>query len=422
MSDRRSSDPRWKDKTQRDQTISTQNATEGDIVSSNSYCRIPCSCKALLSPETFYNMAPTESKKRLALAIIDFLSSSLKDGTLTAEDSESIEIAQSCIADTFKVDPSDKTAMQDALGGQSLATIYNVYEKLKGKGSIPAPNSAGDTKPTESKPAAASQIGTPNEESEKLKSQGNAAMARKDYPTAISFYTQALSIAPSNPIYLSNRAAAYSASGNHTKAAEDAEVAVAADPKYVKGWGRLGLARFALGNAKGAAEAYQKGIDAEGNGGSEAMRKGLETAKKRIEEMTQEENEPPAEEVDEASGASRGTGGAGGMPDLSALAGMFSGGGAGGGAGGGISDLSSIMNNPMFASMAQNLMSNPEMMSNLMNNPRIRQMAESLGGGGAGGEGGGLPDIASMMNDPNIAEMARNLMGGGAGRGAGRGS
>ncbi|OAX82231.1 hypothetical protein ACJ72_03424 [Emergomyces africanus] len=364
-------------------------------------------------------MAPTESKKRLALAIIDFLNSSLKDGTLTPDDSESIEIAQSCIADTFKVDPSDKTAMQDALGGQSLAAIYNVYEKLKGKGSTTAPSSAGETKP------AATPSGAPNEESEKLKSQGNAAMSRKDYATAISLYTQALSIAPSNPIYLSNRAAAYSASGNHTKAIEDAEIAVAADPKYVKGWSRLGLARFALGNAEGAAEAYQKGIEAEGNGGSEAMRKGLETAKKRIEEMKKEENEPPAEDVDEASGASRGVGGAGGMPDLSSLAGMFGGGGAGGGAGG-MPDLSSIMSNPMFASMAQNLMSNPEMMSNLMNNPRIRQMAESFGGGGAGGagggQGGGLPDMASMMNDPNFAEMARNLMGGGAGRGAGRGA
>ncbi|OJD22087.1 hypothetical protein ACJ73_06568, partial [Blastomyces percursus] len=269
-------------------------------------------------------MAPTESKKRLALAIIDFLSGSLKDGTLTADDAESIEIAQSCIADTFKVDPSDKSAMQDALGGQSLATIYSVYENLKGRGSATTPSSASETKP-----AATPQKGTPNEESEKLKSQGNAAMSRKDYPTAISLYTQALSIAPSNPIYLSNRAAAYSASGNHSKAAEDAEIAVAADPKYVKGWSRLGLARFALGNAKGAAEAYQKGIDAEGNGGSEAMRKGLETAKKRIEEMKRQENEPPAEAVDDASGSSRGAGGTGGMPDLSALAGMFGGGGAG---------------------------------------------------------------------------------------------
>ncbi|PGH27384.1 hypothetical protein AJ80_00862 [Polytolypa hystricis UAMH7299] len=354
-------------------------------------------------------MATIETKKRLALAIIDFLGASLKDGTLSADDAESIEIAQSCIADTFHVDPSDKAAVQDALAGQSLVGIYSVYEKLKGRGG-PTPAAAESQSKPESKPTP--QSGGPNEQSEKLKSEGNAAMGKKDYPTAISLYTKALEIAPSNPIYLSNRAAAYSASGNHSKAAEDAEIAVAADPKYVKAWSRLGLARFALGNAKGAAEAYQKGIDAEGNGGSEAMRRGLETAKKRIEEMKKDENEPPAEDVDDASGATRGgPGGAGGMPDLGALAGML-GGGAGGGAGG-MPDLGSIMNNPMFASMAQNLMSNPDMMSNLMSNPRLREMAENFGSGQ-----GGLPDIGNLMSDPNIADMAKNFMGG-AGRGGG---
>ena len=69
------------------------------------------------------------------------------------------------------------------------------------------------------------------------------------------------------------------------------------------------------------------------------------------------------------------------------------------------------MSNPMFASMAQNLMSNPDMMNNLMSNPRIREMAESFGGrgggagGGGAGGGGGVPDISSLMQDPNIAEM-----------------
>ena len=97
-------------------------------------------------------------------------------------------------------------------------------------------------------------------------------------------------------------------------------------------------------------------------------------------------------------------------------------------------DMASIMNNPMFASMAQNLMQNPEALQGLMNNPQLRQMAERFGlggvdgaGGGAGrggvgggaagggaaaggaarggGGGGGMPDLASLMQDPNIAEM-----------------
>ena len=231
-------------------------------------------------------------------------------------------------------------------------------------------------------------------------------MSRKDYSNAIGFYTKALALTPLNPIYLSNRAAAYSASGKHTEAAADAELAVASDPKYVKAWSRLGLAKFAMGDARGSMEAYQQGIEYEGGGGSDAMKKGLETAKAKVEELEKEGEEAGAgPEVDEA--LPRGQEG-GGMPDLASLAGMF-GGGRGGGGGGGMPDLSSIMSNPMFASMAQNVMSNPDMMSNIMNNPRIRQMADQFGGGGGrgGGEGGGggMPDLASLMQDPNIAEM-----------------
>ena len=90
-------------------------------------------------------------------------------------------------------------------------------------------------------------------------------------------------------------------------------------------------------------------------------------------------------------------------------------------------DMASIMNNPMFANMAQNLMSNPEALQGLMSNPQLRAMAERFGmgggggagaGGGAGpgagagagadrgeGGGGGMPDLASLMQNPAIAEM-----------------
>ena len=295
--------------------------------------------------------------------------------------------------------------MQDALGGQSLLSIYGVYEKLKGKsasksdgtsgagtGSSPSPKIK--TEPTDTTPK------PPNAEAEALKSQGNSAMAARDFKGAIDFYTKALNITPLNPIYLSNRAAAYSASKQHKEAATDAEMSVAADPKYTKAWSRLGLARFALGDAKGSMEAYGKGIEYEGNGGSDAMKRGYETARRRVEE---EEKEGTAADVDSEDGESARSapgGGTGGMPDLSSLAGML-----GGGRGGGGPDLSSIMSNPMFASMAQNLMSNPDMMNNVLNNPRLRQMAESFTGGGEGRGGGGMPDISSLMQDPSIAEM-----------------
>jgi len=351
------------------------------------------------------------SKKRLALAIIDFLNTSLTDGTVSSEDGESIEIATNCIAEAFKVDPSDKAAVTDALGGQNLLSIYSVYEKLKGRGSASSASTSTSERTAATAAAAAAAAGAAEAQGESseelkkkadgLKGQGNAAMQQRDYATAIDFYTQALELQPLNPIYLSNRAAAYSGAGRHEEAKGDAEMAVAADPKFAKAWSRLGLAKFALGDAKGSMEAYQKGIDAEGSGGSEAMRKGYETAKRKFEEEGGDMNEVESDLARDAN-----TGGAsGGLPDLSSLAGMF------GGGGGGMPNLSEMMNNPMMRQMAQNLMSNPDMLNNLMSNPRIRQMADQFGGRGGGGSGnggsggGGMPDIASLMQDPNMMDM-----------------
>jgi small glutamine-rich tetratricopeptide repeat-containing protein alpha len=333
----------------------------------------------------------SDPKKRLALSIIDFLSTSLKDGTLTADDADNIEIASNCIAEAFKVDPTDKAALSEAVGSQSLLNIFSVYEKVKVK---PSTTETQAPPPPQPQPTESKAI---NPEAEKLKSAGNAAMQQKDYKTAISKYTEAISYAPTNPIFLSNRAAAYSASGDHASAVKDAELAVAADPKYTKAWSRLGLARFAMGDAKGSVEAYQQGIDFEGSGGSEAMRKGLETAKKELARMEAEEDNIPEDEVDDAPANTRG----GGMPDLASLAGMF--GGGGGGGGGGMPDLSSIMSNPMFASMAQNIMRNPEALSGIMSNPTIQNMINNRREGQ-----GGMPDmsqIQQMMQDPALANL-----------------
>lgn len=300
--------------------------------------------------------------------------------------------------------------MKDALGGQSLLSIYSVYEKLKSTKSAPA-TTAPPIVPSAS-PKSSPITPEQKAEAEALKAQGNTSMASKNYTDAIAAYTQALELSPANAIYLSNRAAAYSASNQHPLAEADARAATVSDPSYTKAWSRLGLALFAQQDAKGAMEAYQTGIDAEGNGGSEVMKKGFETAKRKVQEESAMESSSNST-ARSAGGAGAGAG-VGGMPDLSALAGMF-GGGGGAGAGGG-PDLSSIMSNPMFASMAQNLMSNPGLMDNIMSNPKMRDMAQQFGGGGggaptagdagAGGAGrGGMPDVAALLQDPSIAEL-----------------
>ncbi|TWU72003.1 hypothetical protein ED733_003512 [Metarhizium rileyi] len=356
-------------------------------------CSPPSLCLLVTRARYLTPMASQHtSKQRLALAICDFLSTSTTDGTLTADDKDSVDVAVNCIAESFKVDPADKDAVRAAVGTQSLLSIYSVYEKLKASTGAPGAAPAATAEPTEGQ----------KKEAEGLKSKGNAAMAQKDYPTAIELYTQALKIHPANAVFLSNRAAAHSAAKDHASARIDAEAAVAVDPTYTKAWSRLGLARFALGDAKGAMEAYSQGIEYEGNGGSEAMKKGYETAKRRVEEMQADEVSLPRSSPGAGTDAA-----AGGMPDLSNLASMFGGGAGGAGGAGGMPDLGSIMSNPMFANMAQNLMSNPDLMSNLMSNPRLREMANQFS------SGGGMPDLNSLMSDPNIADMARNMMSGG---------
>jgi small glutamine-rich tetratricopeptide repeat-containing protein alpha len=137
------------------------------------------------------------------------------------------------------------------------------------------------------------------------------------------------------------------------------------------------------------------------------MKKGYETAKRRCEE---EGVSPELDTTDSRSGPGGAGAGAGGMPDLSSLAGML---GGGGGGAGGMPDLGALMQNPMMRQMASQMMSNPDMMNNLMSR---------FGGAGGAGGAGGMPDLSSMMNDPAIAEMARNFMGGMGGQGgAGRG-
>lgn len=343
------------------------------------------------------NLQTSESKKRLALAIIDFLSSCVTDGTVSADDSESISVATQIIADSFAVNPDDKTALADALGGQSLFTIYGVFEKMRsragtsGAGAGKAPVTPPAAVPTSPPPAAATAtVPTPEQkaEAESLKAQGNAAMAKKDYPTAIDLYSKALVLTPGNPIFLSNRAAAYSASFQHKLAVVDAQAAVEADPSYSKAWSRLGLAKFALGDSKGAVQAYEKGIDVESSGGktaSEAMLRGYETAKRRLAEG-QAENESVSLPTQSPGGSE--------LPDLSGLGGMF--GGSGGG--GGMPNLGGLLSNPMVAQMAQNFMKNPEMMNNFMKNPMLKQMMDGV-------SGGDLPDMSKLMSDPTIANM-----------------
>ena len=67
-----------------------------------------------------------------------------------------------------------------------------------------------------------------------------------DFTLAVSLYTQAIDLAPENPIYLSNRAFAHLKLENFGSALEDAGKAIEIEPTYTKAYYRRGSAHLAL--------------------------------------------------------------------------------------------------------------------------------------------------------------------------------
>lgn len=101
-------------------------------------------------------------------------------------------------------------------------------------------NTSSDSAST-SKPTASTEPSPEDKAAaEKLKATGNSQMSGKQYDDAIQSYTQAIKLDPTNAIYYSNRAAAYSSKGDHASAVADGEKATEVDPSFVRAYHRLG--------------------------------------------------------------------------------------------------------------------------------------------------------------------------------------
>lgn len=353
----------------------------------------------------------SEQKKDVAVGIVDFLSASIQDGTISGDEKESLEVAIDCISEVFGVDAKDKAKVY---GDESLESLVAKLKVAASAASSPAP-AVGDA----SGPATASVSSADKAEAEKLKVEGNRAMAQRNFTSAVEAYTKATELDPTNAIYLSNRSAAYSSLRESGKAADDAKAAIKLDPAYSKAYSRLGLALYSMGDAEGAMKAYEDGLKAEGATPSEGMKKGYETAKKRVQEDLEaatgggsdgarsvEPTNSNSGSADSNSGAGAGAGaGAGGMPDLAS---MFGGNGGG---------LGAMLQDPRIQQMASNLMSNPGafggMMESMMQDPSIRRMQEQM-------MGGNMPNLSEMMNNPALQNL-RNQFGG-AGNGGSEGA
>ncbi|KAK8844921.1 hypothetical protein M9Y10_021094 [Tritrichomonas musculus] len=77
---------------------------------------------------------------------------------------------------------------------------------------------------------------------DKLRELGNTAFSRKDYQEAIQLYTQAIQVEPNDEKLFSNRSGAFTAMLNYVEAECDAYAVIRLNPKWVKGYTRLGNA------------------------------------------------------------------------------------------------------------------------------------------------------------------------------------
>lgn len=93
---------------------------------------------------------------------------------------------------------------------------------------------------------------------DKLKAEGNAAFAAKDFNKAIGLFTQAIELDPSNHVLYSNRSACYASQKNFDKALEDAIRTTEIKPDWAKGYSRKGAALHGQGDLIGALDAYEQ--------------------------------------------------------------------------------------------------------------------------------------------------------------------
>lgn len=121
------------------------------------------------------------------------------------------------------------------------------------------------------------------DEAERLKSQGNAHMQKKEYQEAADAYTAALKLSPAGPqshVYFSNRAASLLSMKMFSEAILDSERSLALKPDYAKAHARLGLAHFLLGDYRQAMEAYTVSLKYDPD--NKSSKNYLEKAAKRL--------------------------------------------------------------------------------------------------------------------------------------------
>ncbi|KAF9369981.1 hypothetical protein CPC16_004057 [Podila verticillata] len=150
-----------------------------------------------------------DKQKHLVFSILEFLQSSLNNGTIKEDDSEGIEVAIQCIGEAFGVDINDAAQAQTySTKPATLVSIFDVFvnaqKKLK-PAATPAPAAAATPATSSSAHKSAEPSAEDKKNAEDLKVAGNRKVNEKDYAEAIRLYGEAIVLNPKNAVYYANR-------------------------------------------------------------------------------------------------------------------------------------------------------------------------------------------------------------------------
>ena len=189
---------------------------------------------------------------------------------------------------------------------------------------------------------------------DQLKAKGNELMTKGQHKSAIGYYTKAIELDPANGIYYCNRAAAYTHLNQYKEAVRDCEKSTQLKPDYSKAFSRLGTAHFYQQSFPAAVEAFQKACDLEPE--NESYKQDLLSAQDKASNPVAAGGAPP------------------GMPgfDMGAISSMM--------ANPQFQQMAqSVMQNPAFGQMMQNMTQN---MGGEGGMPDMSKIAEMYSGGG----------------------------------------
>jgi heat shock 70kDa protein 1/6/8 len=146
------------------------------------------------------------------------------------------------------------------------------------------------------------------------KTLGNAAFSAKDYEAAERHFGDGINAAAAASktdgvhVLHSNRSAARAAMNDFRGAKTDAERCVGLAPQWPRGYSRLGLALFQLGELTEASSAYQKGLELDPNNAAmkEALEQVQDARRKQVMAAVAEAKAKKAQQQKEDSASSEG--------------------------------------------------------------------------------------------------------------------